>query len=211
MSSSRQITYGTRSARALLNCTNYLSMHDPSSLVFVLSCATIASVAVFVMFETQTPVPLEMLLLFLVLSLLPAVANSWAALSLIRDPRDCTTSINEDGVTDKTERSKEIFLPWQAVKSIRFNKGSVYFFTWRQSVYVPSYAFASLEDASDFYNQAQKFWHEARDRKISNRITSVDDLLVLEEESKRRIQEFDQEEEAMWKNLEEKHQKQQEN
>jgi len=207
MSSTRQITYNTRSAGELLRCTNYVALHDPTYRMFLIVIA-ILGLVVWKFQTASMPISLSELIFFYgVLLAIPLVGNALVVLRLVKDPRNCTSSLTDSGVTDHTERSNEINLPWNIVREIRINNGNVYFFSWRQNVYIPAYAFASLEDATDFYNQAQKLWRDARDKKVAARITSFDDALAIEADTISRIQEFDDQEEAMWKEMEEKHQK----
>ncbi len=212
MSSNRQITYNTGSAQELMSCTNYLSCNDPGYRIFLLVTFALMFAGICLMQAGGIPVPVsEIFLVACVLILMPVAANSLMVLSLVKDPRNCTTSFSEVGVIDHTERSSQINLPWDSILAIKINHGSVYFFTWRRSVYIPSYAFASLEDAHNFYTEAHRLWREARDKKVSARITSLDDPLALEADTIARIQEFDEQEEAMWAEMEKKHKNQQEN
>lgn len=212
MSSNRQITYNTGSARELLSCTNYLSCNDPGYRIFLLATFALMVGAIGLMQVGGIPIPIsEIFLISCILILLPAFANTLMVLGLVKDPRSCTTSFTEAGVIDQTERSGVINLPWNSIIAMKINHGSVYFFTWRRSVYVPAYAFASLEDATDFYNEAHRLWRESQDKKVSARITSMDDALLLEADTMSRIQEFDAQEEAMWKQMEEDHRKTREN
>lgn len=195
-----------------MSCTNYLSCNDPGYRIFLFATFAIMIAAICLMQSGGIPIPVsEIFLVSCILILMPAAANSLMVLSLVKDPRNCTTSFTEAGVVDHTERSSQINLPWNSIIAVNINQGSVYFFTWRRSVYIPSYAFASLEDAHDFYNEAHRLWREARDKKVSARITSVDDPLALETDTIACIQEFDQQEEAMWAEMEAKHKEQQEN
>lgn len=211
MSSNRQITYSTSSANELLTCTNYLAANDPGYRIFLVASFAILICVLGLLQAGGVPIPFSQVFLVVCLVIvMPVVANSLMVWGLVRDPRNCTTSFNEHGVTDHTEKSSQINLPWNSIAAIKINQGSVYFFGWRRSVYVPAYAFASLGEATDFYHQAFQLWREARDKKVANRITAVDDVMALEADTISRIQEFDAQEEAMWAELEEQHKKQQE-
>lgn len=204
MSSNRQTTYNSGNPRELIRCTGQLTLVDPTYRAFAAGCligGVLIGIGVL-----GFPAPLlNISLILIALFLLPAFCNFIVVIGLLLDPRNCTTTLSDYGVIDHTEKSDPVSIPWKKIISVRFNKGDVYFLGWNRSIYIPSYAFASIEEATDFFNDAQRLRQEARDDKVSAKITSYGDVMALETDTIIRIQEFDDQEEAMWKELELKH------
>ncbi|MDZ4833143.1 MAG: hypothetical protein SGJ27_05015 [Candidatus Melainabacteria bacterium] len=205
MSSNRQTTYNSGNPKELIRCTSQLTIVDPTYRVFAAGLCLIAGGLIGVALLGFPAPLLKITLILIALFLLPAFSNFILVMGLLLDPRNCTTTMSDYGVIDHTENSDPVSIPWKKIISIRFNKGDVYFLGWNRSIYIPSFAFASIEEATDFFNDAHLLWQEARDNKVSAKITSYGDVMALETDTITRIQEFDDQEEAMWKEMELKH------
>jgi len=147
--------------------------------------------------------------IFVFAVILPVVLMAVNTFQITRKPTTCVTTITEFGISDETEKYKKIYLPWRKVRSIQFDKGSVYFMGFAAHMYVPYSAFESERDALEFYRQAQQFWNNARGVSAPQLTSSEDHVFKLEDDMQKKIQAYEDGEEAVWKQMEEVHRKQQ--
>jgi hypothetical protein len=193
-----------------MKCVNFLPTHDAIYAAFL----AVNVVGVFVLWSilqsSGVAVPyLDGLAFIAMLLAFPYLINAVMVFQLIRNPQTTSTTISDWGIIDRPDRWKETAVPWKSVHSIYFDKGSVYMLSYTRSVYVPFFAFSSNEDAREYYEQAQLLWREAKRKKVVAKITGADEIVALEAETVAQLQKFEEEEEAMWKQMEDEHEKQQ--
>lgn len=200
----RQITYDASNGKELWRCNLYLLRKGQLFTTFIL----ITSIVFVVCAGLGIQFPLTDIFTIIAFTLLAPILLSWLMVcKLVSKPRLCTTTISEAGVRDFTDKVNDTKLTWSKVDNVQFDNGSVYFlsrvFT---SVYVPSYAFDSHASAQEFYAHAQKLWLEARQSK-TQRLASwaEDEQIKTQVDTLRQIEQFEEEEEEMWKRLEEEH------
>ncbi|MBX3075214.1 hypothetical protein KF913_14890 [Candidatus Obscuribacterales bacterium] len=201
---SREITYDASNGEELWRCNLYLLKKGQLFTTFIL----ITSIVFVVCAGLGIQFPLTDIFTIIAFTLLAPILLSWLMVcKLVSKPRLCTTSISEAGVRDFTDKVNDTKVTWGKVDSVQFDNGSVYFlsriFT---SIYVPSYAFDSHASAQEFYAHAQKLWLEARQSK-TQRLASwaEDEQLKIQADTLKQLEQFEIEEEEMWKKLEEEH------
>jgi hypothetical protein len=116
--------------------------------------------------------------------------------SRTRRPRICTTIIDEHGLRDVRPETTES-LSWEQISKIEIFRGDIYFFTNSGNlVYIPFSAFPSFESATEIFKQA---------RGLKNRADDQNSLLDVHgtQPSMPKIED----EESVWKALEDRHEK----
>lgn len=205
MSSIKRITYEARDADTLWRCNRFILRHGP---IYKLAFALVALLSLLLWVATGGPTVCDVFLMFLVVFIAPALMMYVTIRRLVKERTLCTTTLSDVGVLDQTSR-QVIDLPWRKIRSIRFENGDIYFFSWSAMVYVPNNAFQDSHSAIEFYEEAKERWQAARNQTVAAKIASYEDPFILEENIKSQISEFDAQEESMWRELEDKHRKQQ--
>jgi hypothetical protein len=206
MSSIQQIQYGTTDIKALWLCYFYM-LRKGRYFLYALGIGVLFFSALVAMSLPITFFEVAMfasIVLFVPLFLRTAVVT-W----LVLTRRICTTTITEFGITDQISGFKPVEIPWSAIRNIDFNNGNVYFFTARSGAFVPNYAFPAGHAALEFYRHAEQLRNDIKviGAKALTVPNEADPSVVSD--SLAQIREFDAQEEAMWKQLEETHQKEQ--
>jgi hypothetical protein len=201
----RQVTYDASNGDEIWRCNLYLLKRGqlfPTFILISVIVVTVCAVGLGIHFLLTDIVAI------VAFTLLAPLLLTWLMVrKLVSKPRLCTTTISEDGVRDFTDKVNDTKLTWGKVDKVQFDNGSVYFlskiFT---SIYVPSYAFDSHTSALEFYNHAQRLWLDARQSK-AQRLASwaEDEQLKIQSDTLKQLEQFENEEEEMWKKLEEEH------
>ncbi len=202
---SREISYDASNGDEIWRCNLYLLKKGQLFPTFIL----ISSIVIVVCAAgLGIHFPLVDIMFIIAFTLLAPILLSWLMVrKLLSKPRLCTTTISEDGVRDFTDKVNDTKLTWGKVDKVQFDNGSVYFlskiFT---SIYVPSYAFDSHTSALEFYTHAQRLWQDARQSK-EQRLASwaEDEQLKIQADTLKQLEQFENEEEEMWKKMEEEH------
>jgi len=203
----RQISYDASNGDEIWRCNLYLLKKGqlfPTFILITLIVLVVCAAGLGIHFSLTDVVGI------IAFTLLAPLLLSWLMVrKLVSKPRLCTTTISEAGVRDFTDKVNDTKLTWEKVDNVQFDNGSVYFlsriFT---SVYVPAYAFESHASAQEFYAHAQRLWLDARQSK-AQRLASwaEDEKLKIQADTLKQLEQFENEEEEMWKKLEEEHRK----
>ena len=203
-----QITYDASNGDHIWRCHVYLLRKGqlfPLFIVITLGVIAISSSL------GNFPVPSFGEIVFLIaFTFFAPIILSWLMVrKLVSKPRLCTTTISEAGVRDYTDKINDTKLTWNKIDKVQMDDGNIYFLSRLfTNVYIPAYAFDSHESAEAFYNHAQKLWSEAR-RSKAQRLASwaEDEDLRLQADTLKQLQQFENDEEEMWKQIEEEHRK----
>lgn len=202
----RQITYDASKGDEIWRCHVYLLKKGQLFPVFFMLTAAVIGAGLFV-FKIPVPAISEIVFL-LAFTFFAPIFLSWLMVrKLVSKPRLCTTTISEAGVRDFTDKINDTKLTWNKIDKVQIEEGNVYFLSRLfTNVYIPAYAFDSYASAHAFYTHAQKLWSEAREIK-SQRLASwaEDDELKLQADTLKQLEQFENEEEEMWKKMEDEH------
>jgi hypothetical protein len=116
---------------------------------------------------------------------------------------ECTTTIDEDGIRDSLGLVKFNY-KWHQVRDVQIEKGSVYAIALLSGIHIPSCAFASRGEAEEVFALAQQYKEAAQQKKNQISVangTNVEDPDFL-------LKSLQEEEEAQWREIEDKHKQQ---
>ncbi len=132
-----------------------------------------------------------------------AFLHTVSVLSLSKAYGACTTIIDEDGIRDSLGRIKFNY-KWHQIRDIEMKKGSIYVMALVNGIQIPACAFASSEEAEEVFALAKKYKAAAQQKKnqiAAGSATPVQDPELL-------LKSLQDEEEAKWLEIENKHKEQ---
>ena len=142
-------------------------------------------------------------LFFFFTTLCLALLHTVSVLFLSKFYGACTTIINEDGIRDSLGGIKFNY-KWHQIRGIEMKKGSIYVIALVNGIQIPSCAFASREEAEDVFALAKQYKAAAQQKR--NQIASGGDTHVQDPELL--LKSLQDEEEAKWLEIENKHKEQ---
>jgi hypothetical protein len=115
----------------------------------------------------------------------------------------CTTIIDEDGIRDSLGRIKFNY-KWHKIRDVEMKNGSIYALALVNGIQIPYGAFANREEAEEVFALAKQYKAAAQQKK--NQIAADSDTPVQDPELL--LKSLQDEEEAKWLEIENKHKEQ---
>lgn len=170
-------------------------------VLIALLLATKVSIAAFLATFLGILPASAILFFFSALSL--AFASTVSVIFLSKLNIACTTIIDEDGIRDSLGLIKFNF-KWHQIGKVEMKNGNIYVLAWVNGIQIPPCAFASSEEAEAVFALAKKYQAEAQQKR--NQIAAGGDTHVQDPELL--LKSLQDEEEAKWLEIENKHKEQ---
>lgn len=132
-----------------------------------------------------------------------ALLHTVSIVSLTKLNVACTTTIDEDGIRDSLAGVKFNY-KWHQIRDIEMKNGSIYVIALVNGIQIPSCAFASSEEAEEVFALAKHYKAAAQQKR--NQITAGGDTHFQDPELL--LKSLQDEEEAKWLEIENKHKEQ---
>jgi len=175
-----------------------------NTIVCVLAGLVLASKASFAAFlATFLGIFAATALFFFFTTLFLAFLHTVSVLFLSKFYGACTTTIDEDGIRDSLGGIKFNY-KWHQIRDVEMKKGSIYVLAWVNGIQIPPCAFASREEAEAVFALAKKYQAAAQQKR--NQIAAGGDTHVQDPELL--LKSLQDEEEAKWLEIENKHKEQ---
>ncbi|MBP9090630.1 hypothetical protein KBI23_06335 [bacterium] len=175
-----------------------------NTIVCVLAALTTASklsIATFI--ATFFGILIAYALFFFLTTLCLAFLHTASILFLSKFYGACTTTIDEEGIRDSLGQMKFNY-KWHQIRDIEMKKGSIYVIALVNGIQIPSCAFASSEEAEAVFALAKQYKAAAQQKR--NRIAAGGDTPVQDPDLL--LKSLQDEEEAKWLEIENKHKEQ---